>query len=114
MLGRLRKLRLLRPLEGRSFRRLWLGQGLSLLADQTFFVALTLLVSQVAGVGVELGSVLAVSAIPGAVLTPVGGALADRFSPATLMVVASAGRAVLLSLLAAIVLLDAVALCYSR
>ena len=107
MLGRIRKARLWRPLEEGAFRRLFFGEGLSLLADQAFFVALTLLVVRVAGPGFELGTVLAVAAVPGAILMPVGGALADRFSPAPMMVLSSIGRFALLVVVAALVLLDA-------
>lgn len=87
-----------------------LGEGLSLLADQAFFVALTLLVVRSAGPGIELGSVLAVAAIPGAVLMPLGGALADRFPPASMMLVSSVGRVFLMGLVATFVLLDSVSL----
>src|SRR5829696_7213369 len=38
------------PLEARSFRRLWAGAGLSMLADQAFLVALTWLVLRVTGI----------------------------------------------------------------
>jgi MFS family permease len=78
-----------------------------MLADQAFLVALTWLVLQVAGSGAELGAVLAVASVPGVLLTPLGGVLSDRFSPARLMIFASAGRALLLGLLAALILTDA-------
>ena len=78
-----------------------------MLADQAFLVALTWLVLQVAGSGAELGAVLAVASVPGVLLTPLGGVMSDRFSPARLMIFASAGRALLLALLAALILTDA-------
>ena len=78
-----------------------------MLADQAFLVALTWLVLQVAGSGVELGVVLAVASVPGTVLTPLGGVMSDRFSPAPVMILASAGRVLLLALLAALILTDA-------
>ncbi|MDQ3603606.1 MAG: hypothetical protein M3385_07090, partial [Actinomycetota bacterium] len=73
MLGRLRALHFWKPLEGGSFRRLWAGAGLSMIADQAFLVALTWLVLRVSGSGAELGLVLAVASIPGTILTPAGG-----------------------------------------
>lgn len=109
-MGRVRKAPIWRPLGEKPFRRLFVGEGLSLLADQAFFVALTLLVVRSAGPGLELGSVLAVSAIPGAVLMPLGGALADRFPPAAMMLVSSVGRVLLMALVATLVLLDSVSL----
>ncbi len=107
MLGRLRALHFWKPLEGRSFRRLWAGAGLSMIADQAFLVALTWLVLRVSGSGAELGLVLAVASIPGTILTPAGGVLSDRYSPALIMIWASAGRILLLALLTALILTDA-------
>jgi MFS family permease len=95
------------PLEARSFRRLWTGAGLSMLADQAFLVALTWLVLRVAGSGAELGLVLAVASIPGTILTPAGGVLSDRYSPALIMIWASAGRVLLLALLTVLIMADA-------
>jgi len=78
-----------------------------MLADQAFLVALTWLVLRVAGSGAELGAVLAVASVPGAVLMPFGGVLSDRASPALIMFWASAGRVLLLALLAVLILTDA-------
>ena len=107
VLTRLQALDFWKPLKGKSFRRLWVGAGVSVLADQAFLVALTWLVLRVAGSGAELGAVLAVASVPGAILMPVGGVLSDRVSPVYIMVCASVGRVVLLALLAALILTDA-------
>jgi hypothetical protein len=104
VLTRLLALDLWGPLKGWSFRRLWAAAGLSMLADQAFLVALTWLVLRLAGSGADLGAVLAVASIPGAVLMPLGGVLSDRASPVMIMVGASAGRVALLALLAALIL----------
>jgi MFS family permease len=95
------------PLEARSFRRLWAGAGLSMLADQAFLVALTWLVLRVTGSGAELGLVLAVASIPGTILMPAGGVLSDRYSPALIMIWASAGRVLFLALLTLLIMADA-------
>lgn len=108
--SRFRRLPLWRPLASPAFRFLWLGESASLLADNAFFVALTWLVLGVVGAGADLGSVLAVAAVPGVVLLPLGGWLSDRLAPARLMAVASGIRALLLGTLAGVVLLDAVSL----
>ena len=100
-------LRLWKPLEARPFRRLWAGAGLSMLADQAFLVALTWLVLRISGSGAELGLVLAVASIPGTILTPAGGVLSDRYSPALIMIISSAGRVLLLAVLTALILFDA-------
>jgi hypothetical protein len=98
------------PLQARPFRRLWVGAGLSMLADQAFLVALTWLVLRVAGSGAELGAVLAVASIPGTILTPAGGVLSDRYSPALIMIFASVGRVLLLGVLSGLILADAIQL----
>jgi hypothetical protein len=77
------------------------------LADQAFLVALTWLVLRLTGSGTELGVLLAVASVPGIVLVPVGGVLSDRFSPLPVMICASAGRVLLLALLAGLILSDA-------
>ncbi len=110
MFGRLKKLPLWQPLAGRRFRLLFFGQGASLLADQFFLVALTLLALRVAGPGFELGAVLAVAAIPGAVLMPLGGWASDRFPPAAILVVSNTGRAAIVALFCGLVFLDAIQL----
>lgn len=81
-----------------------------MLADQMFFIALTLLVLEVAGPGLQLGSVLAVASVPGAALMLVGGRVSDRVSPALVLVFSNAGRALLTGALAVLVLTDSVAL----
>jgi hypothetical protein len=78
-----------------------------MLADQAFLVALTWLVLRVTGSGAELGLVLAVASIPGTILTPAGGVLSDRYSPALIMIISSAGRVLLLALLTVLILADA-------
>jgi MFS family permease len=107
VLRRLQALPLWIPLDARSFRRLWAGAGLSMLADQAFLVALTWLVLRVTGSGAELGLVLAVASIPGTILTPAGGVLSDRYSPALIMIWASAGRVLFLALLTVLIVTDA-------
>jgi nitrate/nitrite transporter NarK len=78
-----------------------------MLADQAFLVVLTWLVLRVTGSGAELGRVLAVASKPGTILTPAGGVLSDRYSPASIMIWASAGRVLLLALLTGLLLADA-------
>jgi MFS family permease len=107
VLGRLLALRFWMPLKASAFRRLWAGAGLSMLADQAFLVALTWLVLRVTGSGAELGLVLAVASIPGTILTPAGGVLSDRYSPALIMIWTSAGRVLLLALLTFLIMADA-------
>src|SRR5690349_8232693 len=90
-------------LRNRNFRLLWIGEGISVLGDHFFVIALPWLVLQLTGDSLAMGTVLALSAIPRALLMLVGGALTDRFSPRRLMIASNAARFVLVSLLTALV-----------
>ena len=98
---------LLAPLKVAAFRRAWFGSSIAVLADQAFLVSLTWLVLRITDSGAALGTVLAVAAIPGIVLTPLGGVLSDRLSPITVMSSANAARAALMGTLTLLVLADA-------
>lgn len=95
---------LLTPLKITAFRRLWAGASLSMLADQAFLVSLTWLVLNITNSGASLGAVLAVAAVPGIVLTPLGGVLSDRLSPFAIMSFSNIARAALMGMLALLAL----------
>lgn len=90
-------------LGNRNFRLLWIGEGVSVLGDHFYMIALPWLVLQLTGDSLAMGTVLALSAIPRALLMLVGGALTDRFSPRSLMLASNAARFLLVSLLAGLV-----------
>ena len=90
-------------LGNRNFRLLWIGEGVSVLGDHFYMIALPWLVLQLTGDSLAMGTVLALSAIPRALLMLVGGALTDRFSPRSLMIASNAARFALVSLLTALV-----------
>jgi MFS family permease len=69
----------------RDFRLLWLGQATSLLGDQFYMVAGPWLVLKLTGDPLALGAVLAVGAIPRAIVMLFGGAITDRLSPRLIM-----------------------------
>src|SRR5690349_3917589 len=75
-----------RPLANLSFRLLWMGEGVSLLGDQFYIVALPWLVFQMTGSLLAFGTILMVEGIPRAVFMLVGGVLTDRFSPRSMMI----------------------------
>ncbi len=110
VLQHVRKITLWRPLEVRNFRLLWLGESISLLGDQFHFVALAWLTLQLTGSGLALGTVLMAASIPRAVFMAVGGAMSDRLSPRTLMLVSNAARAALVGLITGLVLFGAIRL----
>ena len=90
-------------LGNRNFRLLWIGEGVSVLGDHFYMIALPWLVLQLTGDSLAMGTVLALSAIPRALLMLVGGALTDRFSPRSLMLASNAVRFILVSILTGLV-----------
>jgi MFS family permease len=110
VIHRVRRFALWQPLAVRNFRLLWLGESVSLLGDQFYLIALPWLTLQLTGSGLALGTVLMTAAIPRAVFMLVGGALSDRFSPRTLMLLSNGVRALLVALIVVLVWLKAVQL----
>lgn len=95
---------MLAPLRVRDFRLLWIGQSISLLGDQFHFIALAWLTLLLTGSPLALGTVLMAAAVPRGVLMLLGGALTDRFSQRTLMLLSDSLRAVLVTGLTVLVL----------
>jgi MFS family permease len=92
-----------RVLAVRDFRLLWLGGSISMLGSQFSLVALPWLVLQLTGDPLALGIVLALGGIPRAAFILLGGAIADRFSPRTILVLCDWINFVLSALLALLV-----------
>jgi MFS family permease len=105
MLKHINHMTMAQPIRLLNFRRLFVGESIAVFADQMLLVGLTLLTLQVAGPGFALGSVLAVAAIPGALLMPVGGWVSDRFAPAGVLLLCGIGRTLLASALASVAFL---------
>ncbi|HET6379881.1 MAG TPA: MFS transporter [candidate division Zixibacteria bacterium] len=100
------RLAILQPLRVRDFRLVFTGESVSLIGSQFHFIALAWLALQLTGSGVVLGTVLMTAAIPRALFILLGGALSDRFSPRTLMLVSNAVRAFVVGIVAGLVLTD--------
>src|SRR5512136_2358269 len=90
----------IRPLANRNFRLLWMGESVSLLGDQFYFIALPWLVFQMSGSALAFGTILMVAGIPRAVFMLVGGVMTDRFSPRAVMIVSNLLRLAITVLLA--------------
>ncbi|HEY6309427.1 MAG TPA: MFS transporter [Streptosporangiaceae bacterium] len=90
------------------FSVVWFGETLSMLGDFSYEVVFVWLVLRVTGSVGTLSAVLVVQAVPFAVLLLLGGALADRLSPRTVMLVSHLVRGALLSGIAVVTALHAV------
>ena len=97
-------------LRNRNFRLLWIGEGVSLLGDQFYLIALPWLVLALTGNALAVGTVLAMAGIPRALFMLVGGALSDRFTPRRLMIYSNLARMILTGLLAALAATNAIQL----
>jgi MFS family permease len=103
-LGRVVRLPLFAPLATRDFRLVWFGESVSLLGDQFHVVALSWLVLGMTGSGLALGTVFVAAAIPRGVFMLLGGVLSDRIPPRDLALASNVLRAVLTTIVAALVL----------
>jgi MFS family permease len=83
-----------------AFRRLWLGQLLSVLGDQVARVALTVLVFDRTASAALTALTYALTFLPDLVAGPLLSGLADRFPRRATMVVADVARAVLVAAMA--------------
>jgi hypothetical protein len=92
------------PFAIRDFRLLWIGESVSALGDQFALIALPWLALVLTGSPLALGTVLAVMAVPRAVLMVIGGAYVDRLSPRRVMIVSNAVRCVAVAVLGVVVL----------
>jgi MFS family permease len=95
------------PFATRDFRLLWIGEAVSGLGDQFVFIALPWLALVLTGSGLALGGVLALMAIPRALLMVVGGVSVDRFSPRLVMLGSNAVRFVAVTIMGLVILTGA-------
>ncbi|MBY0239854.1 MAG: MFS transporter [Burkholderiaceae bacterium] len=87
-----------------NFRWLMGGAVLSGLGDQLTMIALPWLVLKMTGDPLALGLVIAMMSVPRAVFMLIGGALVDRYSPKSVLMVTKFANAAVLGALAALVL----------
>jgi MFS family permease len=86
-----------------NFAWLMSGSVISALGDQFTMIALPWLVLKLTGDPLALGMIVAMMAIPRAVLILFGGALADRYSPKRVLMLTKHANALLLGVLAVLV-----------
>jgi MFS family permease len=77
-----------------NFRRLWIGNLVSLLGDWFNTIALYVLVTELTGSPLALGAVFITKMLPWAVAAPLAGVLVDRYNRRGLMIGMDALRAV--------------------
>jgi MFS family permease len=92
------------------FLALWAGQLTGLIGDSFYYIAIAWLVLQLTGSSLAVGSILTAAAVPRALLMLLGGAVVDRISPRTTMVLSGMIRAGVMGVLAALALAHAVTL----
>lgn len=100
--GYLRAIR--EPLRYRDFRLLFSGQLISVIGDSFFAVALPWFVLTVGGTPQDLGLILTAYGIPRVGTVLLGGALADRWRPRRVMLLADTARVFVVAGLAALAL----------
>ncbi len=93
-----------------NFRWMMGGALVSALGDQFTMIALPWLVLTMTGDALTLGLVIALMSVPRALFMLVGGALVDRYSPKSVLMLSKFANAILLAMLAALVLLGQPAL----
>lgn len=93
-----------------NFRLIWLGEGISMLGDQFYMIALPWLVLRLTGDAFAMGTVLAMAGIPRAAFMLLGGAITDRFSPRLVMFYSNIARMLLVAGLTALLLFGVVQL----
>jgi MFS family permease len=86
-----------------GFRPFLAGAAMSNLGDQFTVIALPWLVLQLTGDPVALGLIIALMALPRAVLMLFGGALVDRYSPKRVLMLTKYANTILLGVLALLV-----------
>ena len=77
--GRLRSLKILRPLKIRDFALLWTGMSISLFGDGIYFVAIAWQVYELENTPAALSIVGLASTLPLVVFVLIGGVVSDRF-----------------------------------
>jgi MFS family permease len=102
----------LTPLHRAPFRRLWLGQSISLLGDQFTTIALLRFVLQLTGSGAAVGLVILCFQLPCVVTGPLLDRLLDRVQPRVLMGIDNLVRALLIGAIPSLSLLKVLSLWY--
>jgi MFS family permease len=83
----------------RDFLLLWQGQVVSQLGNQAFLIAATYLTLETTGSSTLVATVMIASTIPLAIVSPLGGVVADRYSRRAILIVTDVLRGLLIGAL---------------
>jgi len=83
-----------------NFRRFWVGQVISQLGDRVYSLTLLWIVYQWTGSGLAVAAVMIATTLPGVIVGPLAGSLADRWNRQWILVAADLCRAALMGWLA--------------
>lgn len=86
-----------------NFRLFWVGETVSLMGNQFYVMAFPWLVLKLTNSGLALGTLFMTLAIPRAIFMLVGGAVSDKMSPKTVLIVANGVRGSVMAVLAILV-----------
>ena len=87
----------------RNYLLLFQGQLVSRLGSQVYAIAMVLWIKNATGSATLMGLLMMVSAIPGVLLSPMGGAIADRFSRRMILVISDLTRGLAMLVVAALI-----------
>lgn len=99
--------RALRPLGYRSYRRVWIGAFVSNIGTWVETIAVGIYVTELTGKSSWTGIVAAAGFLPGAFLSPLGGALADRIPRKALLIATTLIEALCAAALAVLIVVGA-------
>lgn len=94
------------PFRSRPFRWVWTGEALSMVGDASYQVVFVWLVLSISRSPAVLAAVVIAATIPRGLLVLVGGAVTDRFSPRTVMLVSHLTRGAAVTILTVLAATD--------
>lgn len=87
----------------RNYSLLFQGQLVSRLGSQMYAIAMVLWIKDATGSATLMGLLMMMSAIPGVLLSPIGGAIADRFSRRMILVISDLTRGLAMLVVAVLI-----------